>query len=52
MSASLFSEIDVEGLVPPIRIAVEPMCQCSTADGSAIDWHLQHWMMLAVAPAW
>jgi 2,4-dienoyl-CoA reductase-like NADH-dependent reductase (Old Yellow Enzyme family) len=33
------------------RIAVAPMCQYSAEDGSATDWHLQHWMQLALGRA-
>ena len=35
----------------PNRIAVAPMCQYSANDGSASDWHLQHWMNLAMSGA-
>lgn len=51
MSASLFSPIMVGALDLPNRIAVAPMCQYSADDGSATDWHLQHWMMLAMTGA-
>lgn len=47
----LFSPIEIGGLVLPNRIAVAPMCQYSAADGSATDWHLQHWSMLALSGA-
>ncbi|SER36425.1 2,4-dienoyl-CoA reductase [Faunimonas pinastri] len=51
MPSALFSPIDVGGLSFPNRIAVAPMCQYSAADGSATDWHLQHWMNLAMSGA-
>jgi 2,4-dienoyl-CoA reductase-like NADH-dependent reductase (Old Yellow Enzyme family) len=51
MSASLFAPIEVGSLDLPNRIAVAPMCQYSADDGSATDWHLQHWMMLAMSGA-
>ncbi|HRO12818.1 NADH:flavin oxidoreductase/NADH oxidase [Amaricoccus sp.] len=51
MPASLFSPIRIGGLDFPNRIAVAPMCQYSADDGVASDWHLQHWMMLAMSGA-
>ena len=51
MTAHLFSPIRIGGLDFPNRIAVAPMCQYSADDGSATDWHLQHWMMLAMSGA-
>lgn len=51
MTAHLFSPITIGGLDFPNRIAVAPMCQYSAVDGSASDWHLQHWMMLAMTGA-
>jgi 2,4-dienoyl-CoA reductase-like NADH-dependent reductase (Old Yellow Enzyme family) len=51
MTASLFSPLDLGGLALPNRIAVAPMCQYSADDGSATDWHLQHWMTLAMTGA-
>ena len=35
----------------PNRIAVAPMCQYMASDGSPTDWHLQHWMNLAMSGA-
>lgn len=49
MSSHLFSPLDVGGMTLPNRIAVAPMCQYSADDGCANDWHLQHWMMLAMS---
>ena len=51
MPAALFSPIEIGGMSFPNRIAVAPMCQYSAADGSATDWHLQHWMTLAISGA-
>ena len=48
---ALFSPITLGGLSFPNRIAVAPMCQYSADDGSATDWHLQHWMKLAMSGA-
>ncbi len=47
----LFLPLSLGGFVLPNRIAVAPMCQYSAADGSATDWHMQHWMTLAMSGA-
>jgi len=51
MSSPLFSPLTVGPFTLPNRIAVAPMCQYSADDGSANDWHLQHWMSLAMSGA-
>ncbi|MBZ9671095.1 NADH:flavin oxidoreductase/NADH oxidase [Mesorhizobium sp. B2-1-8] len=51
MTTSLFQPITLDGLTFPNRIAVAPMCQYSAEDGSASDWHLYHWMNLAMSGA-
>ena len=51
MTSALFSPITIGDLHLPNRIAVAPMCQYSADDGSATDWHLQHWMNLAMSGA-
>jgi 2,4-dienoyl-CoA reductase-like NADH-dependent reductase (Old Yellow Enzyme family) len=51
MTSPLFSPITVGPLTLPNRIAVSPMCQYSADDGSATDWHMQHWMSLAMSGA-
>jgi 2,4-dienoyl-CoA reductase-like NADH-dependent reductase (Old Yellow Enzyme family) len=51
MSSRLFSPIAFGGMRFNNRIAVSPMCQYSADDGSATDWHLQHWMSLAISGA-
>lgn len=40
MSSALFTPITMRGLTIPNRIAVSPMCQYNSNDGSATDWHL------------
>jgi 2,4-dienoyl-CoA reductase-like NADH-dependent reductase (Old Yellow Enzyme family) len=47
----LFTPIDIGPVALPNRIAVAPMCQYSADDGSATDWHLQHFMSLAMSGA-
>jgi len=51
MPAALFTPVEIDAVTFPNRIAVAPMCQYSAADGSATDWHLQHWMSLAMSGA-
>lgn len=51
MTEPLFRPISLDGLALPNRIAVAPMCQYSADDGSATDWHVQHWMNLAMSGA-
>jgi 2,4-dienoyl-CoA reductase-like NADH-dependent reductase (Old Yellow Enzyme family) len=51
MPAHLFSPITLGSLTLPNRIAAAPMCQYSADDGSATDWHLGHWMALAMSGA-
>jgi 2,4-dienoyl-CoA reductase-like NADH-dependent reductase (Old Yellow Enzyme family) len=51
MTTSLFQPITLDGLTFPNRIAIAPMCQYSADDGSASDWHLYHWMNLAMSGA-
>ena len=51
MTTSLFQPITLDGLTFPNRIAVAPMCQYSADDGTASDWHLHHWMSLAMSGA-
>lgn len=51
MTARLFTPLDLGPVALPNRIAVAPMCQYSANDGSVTDWHLQHWMNLAMSGA-
>ncbi len=38
----LFQPLALRGVTLPNRIAVSPMCQYSSVDGTANDWHLVH----------
>jgi 2,4-dienoyl-CoA reductase-like NADH-dependent reductase (Old Yellow Enzyme family) len=40
--ADLFTPVETGGLTLPNRIVVSPMCQYSSEDGFANDWHLVH----------
>jgi 2,4-dienoyl-CoA reductase-like NADH-dependent reductase (Old Yellow Enzyme family) len=51
MPAHLFTPFEIGGVTLSNRIAVSPMCQYSAADGSATDWHVHHWMSLAMSGA-
>jgi 2,4-dienoyl-CoA reductase-like NADH-dependent reductase (Old Yellow Enzyme family) len=51
MTAPLFQPITLDGMIFPNRLAVAPMCQYSADDGSASDWHIHHWMNLAMSGA-
>jgi 2,4-dienoyl-CoA reductase-like NADH-dependent reductase (Old Yellow Enzyme family) len=47
MPSTLFSPIKLADLELDNRIVVAPMCQYSSDDGSATDWHMSHLGMLA-----
>ena len=49
--SQLFSPLDIGTLSLPNRIVVAPMCQYSSIDGEATDWHVQHWSNLALSGA-
>jgi 2,4-dienoyl-CoA reductase-like NADH-dependent reductase (Old Yellow Enzyme family) len=49
--AHLFSPLALAGLTLPNRIAVSPMCEYSSEDGFANDWHLVHLGSRAVGGA-
>jgi 2,4-dienoyl-CoA reductase-like NADH-dependent reductase (Old Yellow Enzyme family) len=51
MTSALFTPIDIGGLTLPNRISIAPMCQYSAVDGCATDWHIQHWMSMAMSGA-
>jgi 2,4-dienoyl-CoA reductase-like NADH-dependent reductase (Old Yellow Enzyme family) len=51
MRPLLFSPLTIGPVELPNRIAIAPMCQYSAHDGCAEDWHLQHWMNLAMSGA-
>jgi 2,4-dienoyl-CoA reductase-like NADH-dependent reductase (Old Yellow Enzyme family) len=42
MSHPLFSTFQLRSVIFPNRIGVSPMCQYSSRDGFATDWHLVH----------
>jgi len=48
---SLFSPLTSRGLTLPHRIVVSPMCEYSSEDGFANDWHLVHLGSRAVGGA-
>ena len=47
----LFSPLTIRGLTLPNRIVVSPMCQYSSEDGFANDWHFVHLGSRAVGGA-
>jgi 2,4-dienoyl-CoA reductase-like NADH-dependent reductase (Old Yellow Enzyme family) len=49
--AELFSPLRLRGIELPNRIMVSPMCQYSSTDGFANDWHLVHLGSRAVGGA-
>jgi 2,4-dienoyl-CoA reductase-like NADH-dependent reductase (Old Yellow Enzyme family) len=51
MSHPLLSPFQLRSLTFPNRIAVSPMCQYSSEDGFATDWHLVHLGSRAVGGA-
>ena len=51
MTPLLFSPLQLGPIAVPNRIAIAPMCQYTADDGSATDWHLQHWMNMAMSGA-
>jgi 2,4-dienoyl-CoA reductase-like NADH-dependent reductase (Old Yellow Enzyme family) len=49
--ASLFSPVSFRAVTLPNRVVVSPMCQYSSEDGFANDWHLVHLGSRAVGGA-
>src|SRR5512137_956732 len=49
--AHLFDPLRIRGVELPHRILVSPMCQYSSVDGRAQDWHLVHLGSRAVGRA-
>src|SRR5258706_951064 len=49
--AQLFSPLQIRDITFRNRIAVSPMCQYSSEDGFASDWHLVHLGSRAVGGA-
>ncbi|GGA69189.1 oxidoreductase [Edaphobacter acidisoli] len=50
-ASHLFAPLKLRNLTLPNRIAVSPMCEYSSADGFASDWHLVHLGSRAVGGA-
>ncbi len=48
---TLFAPLTIRGVTLPNRIAVSPMCEYSSEDGFAHDWHLVHLGSRAVGGA-
>lgn len=48
---TLFSELTLRGIKLPNRVVVSPMCQYSSQDGFADDWHFVHLASRAVGGA-
>jgi 2,4-dienoyl-CoA reductase-like NADH-dependent reductase (Old Yellow Enzyme family) len=48
---NLFTPLTIRGITFPNRIAVSPMCEYSSNDGFATDWHLVHLGSRAVGGA-
>ncbi|MEO6284634.1 MAG: NADH:flavin oxidoreductase/NADH oxidase [Dyadobacter sp.] len=51
MASQLFSPITLKGITLKNRLVVSPMCQYSSVDGFANDWHLVHLGSRAVGGA-
>ncbi|MEO8881742.1 MAG: NADPH dehydrogenase NamA [Gemmatimonadaceae bacterium] len=51
MADTLFSPLTIRGITLKNRIAVSPMCEYSSVDGFANDWHLVHLGSRAVGGA-
>lgn len=51
MSASLYEPLKLRGVTIRNRIGVSPMCEYSSADGFADDWHVVHLGSRAVGGA-
>jgi 2,4-dienoyl-CoA reductase-like NADH-dependent reductase (Old Yellow Enzyme family) len=51
MTATLFEPLTLRGVTIRNRIGVSPMCQYSSVDGFATDWHLVHLGSRAVGGA-
>ncbi len=49
--AHIFEPLSIRGIALPNRIGVSPMCQYSSEDGFASDWHLVHLGSRAVGGA-
>lgn len=47
----LFAPLEIGPLRLRNRIVIAPMCQYSSTDGKATDWHTQHWGSLSLSGA-
>ncbi len=51
MTSQLFSPITLRGLTLANRVVIPPLCQYSSENGSATDWHMQHLPAFAISGA-
>ncbi len=51
MASALFSPLVLGPRRLDNRIAIAPMCMYTADDGSATDWHIQHWTQLGISGA-
>jgi len=49
--SQLFTPVTLRGLTLANRVVVPPLCQYSSNDGVASDWHMQHLPALAISGA-
>ena len=49
--SQLFTPFTMRGLTLANRVVVPPLCQYSSDDGVASDWHMQHLPALAISGA-
>ena len=47
----LFSPLEIRSVSIRNRIVISPMCQYSAVNGNANDWHLAHYMNMAISGA-
>ena len=51
MTSQLFTPITLRNVTLANRVVVPPLCQYSSDDGAASDWHMQHLPALAISGA-
>jgi 2,4-dienoyl-CoA reductase-like NADH-dependent reductase (Old Yellow Enzyme family) len=51
MTSKLFTPITLRGLTLDNRVVIPPLCQYSSDNGSATDWHMQHLPAFAISGA-
>ena len=49
--SQLFAPLSLGPLTLRNRIVIAPMCQYSSINGAANDWHVQHWGTLSQSGA-